>query len=55
MYLIRALNHPTRVAYETFMKKQKLKPETVALPHDAFGHWVGNKNAKVVVIYCHGK
>lgn len=31
-----------------------LEPDTVALPHQAQGHWVGNKNAKNVIVWFHG-
>lgn len=37
-----------------FTKRERLKPETVTLRHGASGHWVGNKDAKNVVIYYHG-
>ena len=36
------------------MKKRGLQTETVALPHGAEGHGLGNKNAKNVIIYYHG-
>ncbi|KAF4769758.1 hypothetical protein N7455_006440 [Penicillium solitum] len=45
---------PTSASYETVMKKRGLQPETVTLPHDTEGHWIGNKNAKNVIIYYHG-
>ncbi|CAI7628806.1 unnamed protein product [Penicillium glandicola] len=45
---------PTSVVYEASMKKHGLQPETVTLPHDTEGHWIGNKNAKNVIIYYHG-
>ncbi|CRL22773.1 unnamed protein product [Penicillium camemberti] len=45
---------PTSATYETIMKKRGLQPETVALPHDTEGHWIGNKNAKNVIVYYHG-
>jgi hypothetical protein len=50
----RYLTPPTSVVYETVMKKRGLEPETVALPHGAEGHWLGNKNAKNVIVYYHG-
>ncbi|PIG84305.1 alpha/beta hydrolase fold protein [Aspergillus arachidicola] len=48
------MNGPTRSVYETFLQKKGLQPETVPLKHGAQGHWIGNKNAKNVVIYYHG-
>lgn len=50
----RYLNAPTADAYADAMKKHGLQPETVDLPHDAKGLWLGNKNAKKVVVYYHG-
>lgn len=50
----RYLNAPTADVYATTMKKHGLQPETVDLPHDAKGLWLGNKNAKKVVVYYHG-
>ncbi|KAJ5826835.1 hypothetical protein N7447_003598 [Penicillium robsamsonii] len=51
---IQYLTPPTSVAYADVMKKRGLEPETVALPHDVEGHWIGNKDAKNVIIYYHG-
>lgn len=45
---------PTSVTYEAAMKKHGLQPETVALPHNTEGYWIGNKNAKNVIVYYHG-
>lgn len=50
----RYLTAPTSAAYADGMKKRGLKPETVALPHNTEGHWIGNKNAKNVIVYYHG-
>lgn len=36
------------------MRQRGLQPETVELPHNAAGHWIGNKNAKNVLVYYHG-
>jgi hypothetical protein len=36
------------------MKKRGLQPESVTLPHNTEGHWIGNKNAKNVIVYYHG-
>ncbi|PLB35031.1 putative 6-hexanolactone hydrolase [Aspergillus candidus] len=51
---MQALTPSTSRGYEIFMKGQRLQPETVALQHGAAGHWIGNKDAKKVVIYYHG-
>ncbi|KGO75254.1 Alpha/beta hydrolase fold-3 [Penicillium italicum] len=45
---------PTSVTYAAVMKKRGLQPETVVLPHNTEGHWIGNKNAKNVIVYYHG-
>ncbi|CAG8113209.1 unnamed protein product [Penicillium salamii] len=48
------MNAPTSDVYTTVMNKNGFQPETVSLAHDAEGLWIGNKNAKKVVIYYHG-
>lgn len=48
------MNAPTSDVYTTVMSKNGFQPETVSLAHDAEGLWIGNKNAKKVVIYYHG-
>ncbi|KAK1146499.1 hypothetical protein N8T08_002928 [Aspergillus melleus] len=45
---------PTKSVYERFMESRSLEPESVTLNHGATGHWIGNKNAKNVMIYYHG-
>ncbi|PLB43513.1 alpha/beta hydrolase fold protein [Aspergillus steynii IBT 23096] len=45
---------PTKSAYETFMKSKGIEPESVTLNDGATAHWIGNKNAKNVVVYYHG-
>ncbi|ODM16699.1 hypothetical protein SI65_07664 [Aspergillus cristatus] len=45
---------PTNKSYENWSISQKVQPVTISLNHGAFGHWVGKKNAKKVVIYYHG-
>ncbi|KAJ5901934.1 hypothetical protein N7495_002462 [Penicillium taxi] len=44
----------TQELYASCTKKRGLKPEVISLPHDAEGFWLGNKNAKKIVIYYHG-
>lgn len=36
------------------MKKRGLDPAVVPLPNDTEGYWLGNKEAKNVVVYYHG-
>ncbi|KAG0154955.1 Steryl acetyl hydrolase 1 [Penicillium digitatum] len=48
------LTLPTSAVYAAVMKKHGLQPETVTLPHNTEGHWIGNKDAKTVIIYYHG-
>lgn len=50
----RYLTLPTSAVYAAVMKKHGLQPETVTLPHNTEGHWIGNKDAKTVIIYYHG-
>lgn len=52
--LFRYLNGPTSDTYATIAKNNGQQPETVTLPHDAEGFWLGNKNAKKVLVYYHG-
>lgn len=40
--------------YENFATKNGFTPQTVPLEHGAQGHWIGNKDAKNVLIYFHG-
>lgn len=49
------MNNPTSDTYAAFMQQKGLQPETVTLKHGAQGHWLGNKDAKNVLIYYHGK
>ncbi|KAL4995093.1 Alpha/Beta hydrolase protein [Aspergillus recurvatus] len=51
---LQSQNATTVHGYETYMKQNHLTPETVTLNHGAQGLWVGNKNAKNVVVYYHG-
>jgi hypothetical protein len=48
------MNSTTGDTYAAVMKKRGLELETVPLPHDTEGYWLGNKNAKNVIIYYHG-
>ncbi|KAJ5975701.1 hypothetical protein N7481_009408 [Penicillium waksmanii] len=49
------LNAPTPATYKAVMEKRGLQPETVPLPHDAEGYWLGNKDAKNVLVFFHAK
>ncbi|KKZ60491.1 hypothetical protein EMCG_04855 [[Emmonsia] crescens] len=49
-----AVNPPTHQVYENFATKNGFTPQTVPLEHGAQGHWIGNKDAKNVLIYFHG-
>ncbi|KAJ5561653.1 hypothetical protein N7535_003885 [Penicillium sp. DV-2018c] len=48
------INASTDEAYASVMKKRGLANETVPLPHDTEGYWLGNKDAKNVIVYYHG-
>jgi hypothetical protein len=43
------------VAYENFAKQKGFEPDTVILEHGGLGHWIGDKTAKDIVVYFHGK
>ncbi|KAK2764394.1 hypothetical protein FQN54_009088 [Arachnomyces sp. PD_36] len=49
-----ALNPTTPQSYKNFARRKGVKPDTVTLEHGGLGHWVGNKDAKAVLIYYHG-
>jgi hypothetical protein len=51
----RSQNPATIQGYETYMKGHNLTPETVTLNHGATGLWIGDKDAKDVVVYYHGQ
>lgn len=48
------MNAPTSGIYEAFAKKQGFEAQTVQLEHGGLGHWIGNKDAKNVLVYYHG-
>ncbi|KAJ5611973.1 hypothetical protein N7510_005167 [Penicillium lagena] len=50
----RYINLPTTDVYISVMHKGGHRPEIVSLAHDAEGFWLGNKDAKTVVVYYHG-
>lgn len=54
-FALRYLGVPTDKAYETFAKQKKISPQNVSLNHGAKGHWIGNKDAKKVIVYYHGR
>ncbi|KAL2795070.1 Alpha/Beta hydrolase protein [Aspergillus keveii] len=51
---LQSQNPATIQGYETYMKGHNLTPETVTLNHGATGLWIGDKDAKDVVVYYHG-
>lgn len=52
----RYVTAPTQTTYKNFVAQKKgIQTEnTVSLKSGATGHWIGNKNAKNVVVYYHG-
>ncbi|GLI72018.1 hypothetical protein PoHVEF18_000185 [Penicillium ochrochloron] len=44
----------TPQTYHAVMQRRGLQPEVVDLPHGTEGYWLGNKDAKNVIIYYHG-
>lgn len=53
--LCRYIDPTTPQTYHAVMQRRGLQPEVVDLPHGTEGYWLGNKNAKNVIIYYHGK
>ncbi|KAM5456179.1 hypothetical protein MaudCBS49596_001200 [Microsporum audouinii] len=51
---LRFMYPSTAQAYELYARGRDIKPQTVQLEHGAQGHWLGEKDAKNVVIYYHG-
>ncbi|EEP79611.1 conserved hypothetical protein [Uncinocarpus reesii 1704] len=49
-----ALNPPTNGVYDQYVKQKGMESQTVELEHGGLGHWIGNKDAKNVLIYFHG-
>ncbi|PGH16525.1 hypothetical protein AJ79_01630 [Helicocarpus griseus UAMH5409] len=45
---------PTNKIYERYVKKTRQPVQSVELPHGVQGHWIGDKNAKNVLIWYHG-
>ena len=52
--LYRYIDPTTPQTYHSVMQRRGLQPEVVDLPHGTEGYWLGNKNAKNVIIYYHG-
>jgi acetylornithine/succinyldiaminopimelate/putrescine aminotransferase len=50
----RYMSQPTTEVYTKFAKEKGFAPETVTLPSGTQAHWIGNKNAKKVIMYYHG-
>ncbi|KAL3479762.1 Alpha/Beta hydrolase protein [Aspergillus californicus] len=51
---LQSQNPSTIRIYEAHMKEHNLTPETVKLTDGAIGLWIGNKDARNVVVYYHG-
>ncbi|KAJ5112022.1 hypothetical protein N7532_000067 [Penicillium argentinense] len=45
---------PSNKVYEQYAKKAGVPAQTVELGHGALGHWIGDRNAKNVIIWYHG-
>jgi hypothetical protein len=52
---MQAISPPSNKIYERFVKKVGVKSQSVELGHGAQGHWIGDRNAKNVLIWFHGK
>lgn len=51
---LQAFSPPSNKTYARFARGVRQTPETVQLGHGALGHWIGDKNAKNVLIWYHG-
>lgn len=51
----RYMNPMTTPTYLKFAKDHGFAPESVTLPSGTQAHWIGNKNAKKVILYFHGR
>ncbi|KAL4940680.1 hypothetical protein BDV06DRAFT_17110 [Aspergillus oleicola] len=51
---LQSLSPSTTSGYEAWRAQQGITPEIVKLNHGAEGLWIGNKDAKNVVVYYHG-
>jgi hypothetical protein len=49
------LNKSTTEVYLDFAKANNFAPVSVDLGNGAQGHWLGDKNAKVTLLYLHGR
>jgi hypothetical protein len=50
----RYMNGTTTPVYLKFCKDHGITPDSITLPSGTQAHWIGNKNAKKVLIYFHG-
>lgn len=50
----RYLNSQTTPTYLKFAKEAGFTPDSVTLPSGIQAHWIGDKNAQKVLLYCHG-
>jgi hypothetical protein len=48
------VNKPTTEVYLDFAKANNFEPVTVELGNGAKAHWVGDKNAKISLVFLHG-
>jgi hypothetical protein len=51
----RYLNPSTTDVYLKFAKDKRFIPESVTLASGIQAHWIGNSNARKVILYFHGK
>ncbi|RAQ45599.1 lipase/thioesterase family protein [Aspergillus flavus] len=50
----RWISPSTDEAYKQYMQSRGAVPQTIELEYGAKGHWIGNKNARNVLIWYHG-
>ena len=50
----RYLNSQTTPTYLKFAKETGFAPDSITLPSGTQAHWIGNKNAKKVLLFFHG-
>jgi hypothetical protein len=48
------LSPGTDKVYKRVSKSKNWKEDTIELENGAKGHWIGKRDAKYVMLYCHG-
>lgn len=51
---VRWLSPTTNEVYQQYTRQHDIIPQSVELAHGSKGHWIGNKQAKNVLVWYHG-